>query len=132
MAKYVYPAVFTKEEAGYSVTFPDLESCYTSAPDLPQALEMAKDILCLTLYGYEEEGRAIPRASAPKAVKTTGDDFVSVVDCDTMFYRRYYRSKAVKKTLTVPEWLNDMAERENINFSLSLQNALKRELHISE
>ena len=60
MAKYVYPAVFTQEaEGGYSINFPDLPNCFTSAPTLEEGLEMAADVLCLTLYGMEEDG--IPR-----------------------------------------------------------------------
>ena len=52
MAKYVYPAVFTQEaEGGYSINFPDLPNCFTSAPTLEEGLEMAADVLCLTLYG---------------------------------------------------------------------------------
>lgn len=56
MAKYVYAAVFTKEENGqYSVVFKDLEGCYTCGDSLEEAIEMAEDVLALTLYGYESE-----------------------------------------------------------------------------
>ena len=130
MAKYVYPAVFTPEPEGYSISFPDLESCYTSAPTLEEGVEMAADVLCLTLYGLEEEGRPIPAASDLRTVKTEGTAFVSLVRCDTIEYRRFYDNKAVKKTLTIPAWLNTMAERNGVNFSAALQTALKHELNI--
>ena len=130
MAKYVYPAIFTPEPEGYSINFPDLESCYTSAPTLEEGMEMAADVLCLTLYGLEEEGKPIPAASDLRAVKTAGEEFVSLVRCDTIEYRRFYDSKAVKKTLTIPAWLNTMAERNGVNFSMVLQTALKHELNI--
>lgn len=130
MAKYVYPAIFTPEPEGYSIRFPDLESCYTSAPTLEEGMEMAADVLCLTLYGLEEEGRQIPTASDPRSVKTEGEAFVSLIRCDTIEYRRFYDNKAVKKTLTIPAWLNTMAERSGINFSMTLQKALKSELNI--
>lgn len=130
MAKYVYPAVFTPEEDGYSIRFPDFESCYTSAPMLEEGITMAEDVLCLTLYDLEENGLPIPAASDIKSVKTSGEEFVSLVACDTVEYRRFYDNKAVKKTLTIPAWLNAMAEREDINFSAVLQKALKTELHI--
>ena len=130
MAKYVYPAIFTPEPEGYSIDFPDLESCYTSAPTLEEGMEMAADVLCLTLYGLEEEGKPIPEASDPRQVETEGEAFVSLVRCDTMEYRRFYDSRAVKKTLTIPAWLNTMAERSGVNFSLVLQTALKHELNI--
>lgn len=61
MAKYIYPAVFTPEEdGGYSINFPDIESCYTSAETLEEGLDMANDVLCLMLYDMEENGREIP------------------------------------------------------------------------
>lgn len=131
MAKYVYPAVFTPEEAGYSIRFPDFESCYTSAATLTEALEMANDVLCLTLYGLEEDGGDIPQPSSVKAIPVTGDEFVSLVACDTIEYRRFYDNRAVKKTLSIPAWLNTMAERQGVNFSLTLQAALKQKLNIN-
>lgn len=130
MAKYVYPAIFTPEAEGYSIRFPDLESCYTSAQTLEEGMEMAADVLCLTLYGLEEKEAPVPPASDLRDVKTEGQEFVSLVRCDTVEYRRFFDSKAVKKTLTIPAWLNTMAERSGINFSMTLQKALKSELNI--
>ena len=130
MAKYAYPAIFTPEEGGYSIRFPDFESCYTSALTLAEGIEMANDVLCLTLYGLEEEGGEIPKASNVKEIETTQDEFVSLVACDTIEYRKFYDNRAVKKTLTIPAWLNTMAERQGVNFSMTLQTALKQELHI--
>lgn len=130
MAKYLYPAVFTKEEAGYSVNFPDVESCYTSGVTLEEAMEMAEDVLCLTLYGLEQDGKEIPAASAVNDVPHGKNEFVSLVGCDTIEYRKFYDNRAVKKTLTIPSWLNDMAERSGVNFSGVLQEALKAKLNI--
>lgn len=132
MAKYIYPAIFTKEDQFYTVRFPDLEDCYTQGDNLQDAYEMASDVLCLTLYNLEEEGAEIPPASETSEIKTGKDEFVSLVACDTLEYRQYYDNKAVKKTLTIPSWLNTMSEREGINFSAVLQAALKSELRIRE
>lgn len=129
--KYVYPAVFTEEESGYSINFPDLESCYTSAETLEEGIEMANDVLCLVLYHMEEDGKAIPPASEIRSVACGENDFVTLISCDTLEYRKFYDNKAVKKTLTIPSWLNTMAEREDINFSAVLQKALKAELRIA-
>lgn len=129
MAKYIYPAVFTKEEKRYSVIFPDLESCYTSGENLQNAIEMAKDVLCLMLYDLEENKKSIPEATEINILTTGDNSFSSLIDCDTMEYRRFYDNKAVKKTLTIPSWLNAMAERAHINFSAVLQKALKDQLH---
>ncbi len=131
MAKYIYPAIFTKEDAFFTVRFPDLESCYTQGDSIQDAYEMASDVLCLTLYKLEEEKVNIPLASETSAIKTRKDEFVSLVTCDTLEYRQYYDNRAVKKTLTIPAWLNTMSEREGINFSAVLQAALKSELHIT-
>lgn len=130
MAKYVYPAIFSPEDGGFSIRFPDFKSCYTSAVTLTEGLEMANDVLCLTLYGLEEDGGKIPEASSVKEIETTGEEFVSLVACDTIEYRKFYDNRAVKKTLTIPAWLNTMAERQGVNFSMTLQAALKQELHI--
>jgi predicted RNase H-like HicB family nuclease/post-segregation antitoxin (ccd killing protein) len=131
--KYAYTAIFTPEENGMlSVSFPDLQGCYTSGDDMADTVYMAQDILNLTLYDLEQDKKPIPTASKPHDSKTTGGQFTSVVAVDTETYRRFYENKAVKKTLTVPMWLNERAERANINFSGILQEALKSHLHIQE
>lgn len=129
--KYAYPAILTKEASGlYSVSFPDLEGCFTSGESLPDALEMAEDALCLTIYDLEEDGSDIPSPSSVKDINCAADDLVSLVYCDTVEYRRLYDSRAVKKTLTIPAWLNTMAERADLNFSKVLQDGLKMQLNI--
>ncbi len=127
--KYLYPAVFKKEEGGYSVIFPDLDIA-TSGETLEEAMDMAKDALCLMLYDLEERKQPVPAASDMRKLSCPDDAFLSLVACDTMEYRRFYSSKAVKKTLSIPAWLNTMAEKEDINFSAVLQKALKAELRL--
>lgn len=130
MAKYVYPAVFSEEDSGYSINFPDLPNCFTSGETLGEAIEMAGDVLCLTLYEMEQAGTAIPAPSDLRDVPVGNKEFVNFIPCDTVEYRRFFDNRAVKKTLTVPSWLNDMAERAGINFSATLQSALKQQLHL--
>lgn len=120
--KYVYPAIFHKENIGYSVTFPDLEGCYTSGNSLAEAIEMAEDVLALILYDKEENNEPIPNPSAIHEIKT--NDIVSLIACDTVEYRKLYDNKAIKKTLTIPNWLNTEAEKRDINFSAVLKEAL--------
>lgn len=129
MAKYIYPAVFEKEDDQYSISFPDLPNCFTQGEDLQDALEMTQDALCLVLYHMEKEGKEIPAATDIKKIEVSDNAFVTLIDCDTFEYEKFYKSKAVKKTLTIPEWLNDMAVKENINFSNVLQNALMEQLN---
>ena len=131
MARYVFPAVFTAEENGlYSVYFPDLEGCYTSGDDLGDAIAMAEDVLAMTLYTYEKENTPIPKASDPATIELQADEFVNYVTTDTLYYQRRYGSKAVKKTLSIPEWLNNLATAENLNFSQVLQEALATKLGV--
>ena len=129
--KYAYPAVFTPECGGYSVNFPDIPSCYTEGDTLAQAIENAADVLCLRLYDMEEAEETICAPSAIEAVNKSGNEFVSIVACDTLEYRKFYDKKSVKKTLTIPNWLNVMAEREEVNFSAVLQEALMEKLHLT-
>ena len=132
MAKYLYPAIFTPEDGGYYIRFPDFESCYTDADDLMSAMKMANDVLCLTLYDLEQEKGNIPAASSAQSIQKQlkEDEFVTLIACDTIEYRKFFDNKAVKKTLSIPSWLNDMAERAGINFSGILQEALKKQLDI--
>ena len=107
MSRYAYPAVFTPEENGqFSVNFPDLDGCYTCGDDMKDALIMAEDVLAFTLYDYEKEGKEIPEPSAPGDLTLEKNEFVNYVACDTLEYRKMHNNKAVKKTLTMPEWLN--------------------------
>lgn len=133
MAKYVYPAIFTPEDGGgYSIRFPDIKNCFTDADDLTSAMQNADDVLCLMLYEMEQAGETIPAASTVPAVQEQTEDgeFVSLIACDTIEYRKFHDNRAVKKTLSIPSWLNEMAERAGINFSGTLQEALKKELNI--
>ncbi|MDR2599766.1 MAG: type II toxin-antitoxin system HicB family antitoxin [Oscillospiraceae bacterium] len=129
--KYTYTAVFTPEKNGmYSVDFPDLQGCYTSGDNISDAVYMAQDVLNLTLYDLENDKKSIPKATKPQDIKISDEQFTSVIAVDTDVYRRFYENKSVKKTLTIPSWLNERAELENINFSATLQAALKKELHL--
>lgn len=125
MARYTYPAIFTSEEKGrYSVYFPDLEGCYTCGDDINDALFMGEDALAMTLYNYENEAKAIPKASSFDDISLNDGEFVNYIACDTLKYRKQHNSKAIKKTLTIPEWLNNAAIEKNVNFSKVLQDAL--------
>lgn len=131
MNRYSYPAIFTPEENGlYSVVFPDLESCYTSGDNLADAIMMAEDVLAFTLYDYEKEGKPIPAPSSPASLLLADGEFVNFIACDTLGYRKRFNNKAVKKTLTIPEWLNEIALDQNINFSQVLQDALLEKIHV--
>lgn len=131
MAKYVYPAIFIPEEKGmYSVSFPDIEGCVTCGNDLSHAMEMAEDALSLMLYDMEEEGRAIPAATQLCDIETENPAFATYISADTFEYRKKFNNRAVKKTLSIPSWLNDSAIAAGLNFSQVLQDALKAHLQL--
>ena len=123
MAKYVYPAVFTlAEEGGYLVNFPSLDNCFTDGDTLAEAFENAEDALALMLCALEDKGTPESPIGTPVECPDGGE--VHYIHCDTMEYRRLYSSRAIKKTLSIPAWLNTAAERRGINFSQVLQEAL--------
>ena len=129
MAKYVYTALLTPaDEGGYLVTFPQLENCFTDGDDLNEALTNAEDALSLMLYTLEEEGTPAALSGTALDIPAPEGGFATLIHCDTMEYRRMYENKAVKKTLTIPSWLNATAERAGVNFSQVLQEALTERL----
>lgn len=127
MNKIYYPAIFHPEEVGYSVIVPDIDGCFSEGDTLEEAIDMTIDAIGLCL---EECNGDYPKASNPAAIKPNTGDFISLVPFDLMLYRKKHDTKAVKKTLTIPSWLNTAAEERHINFSSVLQSALKEQLHI--
>ncbi|MEG0378571.1 MAG: type II toxin-antitoxin system HicB family antitoxin [Eubacterium sp.] len=132
MAKYVYPAIFTPEaDGGYFIYFPDIKNCFTQENDLASGIEMAEDVLALMLWQHEENGTKILPPTPIKALSLEGDAFATLISVDTIAYRKRFSKTAVKKTLTIPGWLDEMAKQEHLNFSNVLQEALAEKLHIS-
>ncbi|MCD7885861.1 MAG: type II toxin-antitoxin system HicB family antitoxin [Lachnospiraceae bacterium] len=131
MKKLFYPALFhAAEEGGYWVTFPDIPECITEGDDMEEAYSMAVDALGLALTERMKEKDTIPEVS--KVEDIAGDGTVVVVQFDLDEYNRKHNSKAVKKTLSIPEWLNEEAMAASINFSQVLQEALMVKLRIAK
>lgn len=127
--KYAYPAIFTPaKEGGYDVKVPDLPGCRTCGDDLADAIFMAEDAVSMWLWAAENKNEPIPAATAPQPVEAP--QFINYVYADTDAYRKKNDSRAVKKTLSIPNWLNTMAEEAGVNFSQTLQDALKARLGI--
>lgn len=130
MNKFLYPAVFQAEDVGYSVWIPDIQGCISQGDTLAEAYENIKDALGLFVEEQKNTKDSLPDASKPENIKIEQDQFVALVEFDWVSYLKKTDDRAVKKTLTIPAWLNVAAERENINFSQLLQKALKDTLHI--
>ena len=135
-----YPACLFKEESGYSVVFPDLNDLSTCGETLDESLRMAVDCLAGYLYWLKKDGEAAPAPSSVDAIRLadvaaelevpTEGAFVNIITVDVEEYAKTHFEKAVKKTLTIPAWLNTAALEQNINFSQVLQDALKAQLHM--
>jgi len=126
--KYVYPAIITPEDNSYNVVVPDLPGCFTCGESLVDAIEMARDAISMWLVDAENKYEVIPIPSGPRDISTEPNNFVNLIDVDTDQYRRENDNHAIKKTLSIPNWLNTKAEKSGINFSQTLQKALKKEL----
>lgn len=124
--KYVYPAIFEDDAGEIGVSVPDIPGCFTFGDDMAEALLMAEDAIAMMLVQYENEGQSVPVASSISDIKTDG--IVSLVLADTEKWRKQFDNKAVKKTLTIPSWLNSLAEKAGLNFSQVLQEALQSKL----
>ncbi|EHQ90666.1 type II toxin-antitoxin system HicB family antitoxin [Desulfosporosinus youngiae] len=130
--RLIYPACFYPNEDGYTVVFPDLPGCVTEGDTLPEAMDMAIDAASGWLLGEVEENKQLPKATNIKNVipNEYENGFVSLIGVDLDEYSQKRGHKAVKKTLTIPAWLNTIAEENNVNFSQVLQSALKDQLGI--
>ncbi len=135
MLKLVYPACFypCEEKEGYTVTVPDLPGCVTEGESLAEAIEMASDAASGWVLDALEDGEKLPPPTleSGKLKPEYPNGFISLIVLDIDGYAEKYGSKAVRKSLTIPSWLNTQAERENVNFSEVLQNALVERLHIA-
>lgn len=138
----VYPAIFHKAiEGGYVVIFPDFENGGTQGETLDEAIKMAQDYIGTWLYDDYIQGKELPKASSINdiSVKIAEDEkeyyipdesFKSLVSLDMEKYVRECKNQIVRKNVSIPSWLNELAKRYNLNFSNLLQEAIKKELNI--
>ncbi len=135
-----YPVFMKQAESECLVYIPDLE-IYTEGVDLVDAIAMARDAIGLKLLDCIDQKTTFPEASDPeeatRKAKADADELfdysdglLTFVDVDVQAYRNRLRNRAVKKNCTIPYWLNEEAERQGINFSKALQDALIQNLNI--
>jgi len=128
MMKLTYPACFypcIEKKGGFAVVVPDLPGCVSEGDDLADAIYMATDAASGWVLDELEDGKPIPPASPiNEIVPDEPDGFVSLLVLDMDAYAEKYGSKAVRKNLTIPAWLNTFAEARHINFSQVLQDSL--------
>ena len=123
---YIYPAIFYPEENGqYSVIFPDLNDLATYGNDLTDAFVMAHEACGQYLFASLKDGEELPAPSDINTIKKEKDNaFINMVCVNLDEYARTYNDKAVKKTLSIPAWLNNACDKLDINYSKVLKEAL--------
>lgn len=128
---YLYYAVFTPEiDGGFSVQFPDLDGAFTCGDDMHESLYMAKDLLEGWLIVAEDEGDVIPPPSTPDEISFSGKDLLIPIEVNLALARQKHDNTLIKKTLTIPQYLNTLAVDADINFSATLSDALKEKLGV--
>lgn len=128
--KAVYAVVLSPAEQGLVVSVPDLD-INTEGRDIPDAIDMARDAICLWGICEEDAHRAIPAPSSIAPSHKAGE-IVTLVDVDFDAYRRASETRAVRKNVTIPSWLNELAEKNGVNFSALLQESLKTYLKVQD
>lgn len=129
MNKLFYPALFHKaEEGGFWISFPDFPECFTEGDDITQAYEMAVEALGLAVTSRKKEKEEIPEPTEIDKLSLE-DGILVIVEFDMLEYQKKHNSRAVKKTLSIPAWLNEEATAMGVNFSQVLQEALKEKIN---
>lgn len=127
--KQVYPVILHPEaEGGFSVSVPDL-NIGTQGETVAECIDMARDAIGLWGICEQDAGRAIPEPSMLSPAHEEGE-LVTLVDIDFDAYRRAHDMRTIRKNVTIPSYLNDLAERAGVNFSQVLQDGLKQRLGV--
>lgn len=129
--KYIYPAAVYFDSDGISIEFPDLPGCLSCTDDEDKIMKCAKEALGVHLYGMEKDGDEIPAPSRIRDIQLEDDGVLMLVEVFMPSVRDRINNKFVKKTLSLPYWLNLEAEERGVNFSGILQEALKNYLNIA-
>lgn len=131
MHHYFYPAIFHNDEkGGYWISFPDFPECMTQGETMEEAYEMAVEAMGLCIDDRLKNEESLPKVSAPVDYILQEGDFSCLIEFDLVQYRKKHNTKSVKKTLSIPEWLNEAAMEHDINFSQVLQEALMKKMGI--
>ena len=132
---YAFPALFEIDEEDNNricVSFPDLENCFTDGATVAVALTAAKEALENVLYWMERQQQPIPNPSDIRSLKTEKGQFTSLVAADMASARRAWENRSISRTITLPAWLDELARKNNINVSQTLQQALKVQFGVEQ
>ncbi len=125
MAEYVYPALFhSKEDGSFTITYPDLPGCISEGKSLGNAMYMAQSALTQWIEYLTDKKQSIPLASNLESIKTTQDEFVNLIRVEIK------ENRAVKRTVSIPKWMDDKVIETGLSLSRVLQDALKEKLNV--
>lgn len=129
---YRYIAVFAYYENGISITFPDLPGCVSHGESEEEAMSCAKEVLALHMWGIEQDGDPAPEPSGLRNLELHENEVAVLIEVFMPPFREKQNSRFVKKTLSIPYWLNAEAESRGVNFSKVLQRALMDQLGVNQ
>ena len=127
---YLYAAILSYDEDGISVEFPDIPGCLSCADTSEEAAKNAKEALGLHLWSMEKDNDVIPEPTDISKLKLEEKQIPLMVEVFMPPIRERQANRFVKKTLSIPSWLNAEAERAGVNFSQILQTSLKEHLGV--
>ncbi len=123
MAEYVYPAVFHKNEDGtFTIFYPDLPGCISEGKNIGNAIYMAQNALTQWVEYLKDKKNDIPEASPLNSIEVSEEEFVSYVRADVR------DNRAVRRTVSLPKWMDDLAAAEGLSLSRVLQDSLNAKL----
>ena len=125
----IYPACLWLDEGTYVIKVPDVKGCITTAETIEEAFDDIRDALAGCLCALEDARIPLPQSSSPSAIQESGKTVI-LVDVDLVKYRKETDTRAVRKNVSMPAWLFNMADERGLNCSQVLQDALKRELKL--
>ncbi len=128
MKKLIYPCVVRKEDDIYYANFPDFNACFTDAESIDELFANTKEVLNGVIFTMLKNKMDLP--ADVENIKLEEGEFLILVESPVGAIKDRINNMAVKKTLTLPAWMNEMAMEHDINFSQVLQEGLKRELNI--
>lgn len=125
MAEYVYPAIFhSNEDGSFTITYPDLPGCISEGKNLANAMYMAQTALAQWIEYLTDKKQSLPSPTNLKCLKSTELEFVNLIRADIKDRR------AVKRTVSIPKWMDDMVSEAGLSLSRVLQEALRDKLNV--
>ncbi|MBQ3417159.1 MAG: type II toxin-antitoxin system HicB family antitoxin [Ruminococcus sp.] len=130
--RYAYVALFHTADDGISISFPDLPGCLPCADSMDEAIDNAREALGLHIWGLEQDKEDLPAPTPFDQVKCGENEAVAIIDVFMPTFRDKLNNRFVKKTLSLPAWLADLADKDGVNCSKIFQNALMNYLGVEK